>query len=149
MTRRHCCDGERIPRAGVLLALPALMHSGVVDIAREVYDSIGPAFDGLRTTVVALVFLALLRIKRPESLNEHAPLDLGRLLGLVATTPSSHRAMCKSPPSTCFPRTEEPSSPSSRCSRHSVKPASSSALFRYVSESGPPACASFEKRPPR
>jgi transposase len=75
-------DGERVPKAGVLLALPALAHSGVIEIAREVYGSIGPAFYGLRTTMVALVFLALLRIKRPESLKEHAPADLGRLLGL-------------------------------------------------------------------
>jgi transposase len=75
-------DGERVPRAGVLLALPALAQSGVVDIAREVYGSIGPAFYGLRTTIVTLVFLALLRIKRPEALKEHAPPELGRLLGL-------------------------------------------------------------------
>jgi transposase len=75
-------DGERVPRAGVLLALPALAQSGVVDLARAVYGSIGPAFYGLRTTIVALVFLALLRIKRPEALKEHAPPELGRLLGL-------------------------------------------------------------------
>jgi len=75
-------DGAGVPRAGVLLALPAIASSGVVDIAREVYGSIGPAFYGLRTTVVALVFMALLRIKRPEALKEHSPPDLGRLLGL-------------------------------------------------------------------
>jgi transposase len=75
-------DGEHVPRAGVLLALPAIAQTGVVDTAREVYGSIGPAFYGLRTTIVALVFLALLRIKRPEALKEHAPPDLGRLLGL-------------------------------------------------------------------
>ena len=74
--------GERVPRAGVLLALSAIAQSRVVEIAREVYGSIGPAFYGLRTTMVALVFLALLRIKRPEALKEHAPPDLGRLLGL-------------------------------------------------------------------
>jgi lambda repressor-like predicted transcriptional regulator len=74
--------GERVPRVGVLLALPAIAQSGVVDTAREVYGSIGPAFYGLRTTIVTLVFLALLRIKRPEALKEHAPADLGRLLGL-------------------------------------------------------------------
>ena len=74
--------GSRVPGAGVLLALPALAQSGVVDIARDVYGSIGPAFYGLRTTVVALVLLALLRIKRPEALKEHSPEDLGRILGL-------------------------------------------------------------------
>ncbi len=74
--------GSRIPRAGVLLALPSLVHSGVLECARDVYGSIGPAFYGLRTTMVALLLLALLRIKRPEALKEHAPEDLGRLLGL-------------------------------------------------------------------
>ncbi len=51
-------------------------------MAQRVYGSIGPAFYGLRTTVVALLLLALLRIKRPEGLKEHSPVDLGRLLGL-------------------------------------------------------------------
>lgn len=74
--------GSRIPRAGVLLALPSLVHSGVFVCARDIYGSIGPAFYGLRTSVVALLLLALLRIKRPEALKEHAPDDLGRLLGL-------------------------------------------------------------------
>lgn len=74
--------GERVPGAGVLLALPAIGQSGVVEIARDVYGAIGPAFYGLRTTIVTLVFLALLRIQRPEALKEHAPPELGRLLGL-------------------------------------------------------------------
>jgi hypothetical protein len=73
---------SRIPRAGVLLAIPALVASGLVSIAREVYGSIGPAFYGLRTTVVAFVLLALMRINRPETLKEHAPPDLGRIIGL-------------------------------------------------------------------
>jgi transposase len=72
----------RVPRAGVLLALGPLLDSGVLDVAGEIYGSIGPAFYGLRTTLVALLFMALLRIKRPEALKEHAPGDLGRLLGL-------------------------------------------------------------------
>jgi len=74
--------GRRIPRAGVLLAVPALIESGVFSVAEEVYGHIGPAFYGLRTTMLALLLLALLRIKRPEALKEHAPPDLGRLLGL-------------------------------------------------------------------
>jgi hypothetical protein len=54
----------------------------VFDCARDVYGSIGPAFYGLRTSLVAMLLMALLRIKRPEALKEHAPDDLGRLLGL-------------------------------------------------------------------
>jgi len=74
--------GTAIPGAAVLLAIPALVASGVIDCAREVYGSIGPAFFGLRTTIVALVLMALLRIKRPEGLKEHPPATLGRILGL-------------------------------------------------------------------
>jgi prepilin-type processing-associated H-X9-DG protein len=74
--------GSRVPGAGVLLALPALIESGVIEVAREVYGSLAPAFYGLRTTIVALVLMALLRIKRPEGLKEHPPDDLGRVLGL-------------------------------------------------------------------
>lgn len=75
-------DGERVPGAGVLLALPALLDSGVLDVARDIYGSIGPAFYGLRTTLVTLLLMALLRIKRPEALKEHSPPELGRILGL-------------------------------------------------------------------
>jgi len=75
-------SGLRVPRAGVLLALPALLDSGVLACAREIYGSIGPAFYGLRTSIVALLFMALLRIRRPEGLKEHSPGELGRLLGL-------------------------------------------------------------------
>jgi transposase len=74
--------GLSIPRAGVLLAIPALTKTGVFDCAKIVFGDIGPAFYGLRTTVLALLLMALLRIKRPEALKEHAPSDLGRLLGL-------------------------------------------------------------------
>jgi prepilin-type processing-associated H-X9-DG protein len=74
--------GSRVPRAGVLLAVPALLATGVLQCAREIYGSIGPAFYGLRTSIVAFVLLALLRIKRPEALKEHSPQDLGRILGL-------------------------------------------------------------------
>jgi transposase len=72
----------RVPLAGVLFALPSLVGSGVFDKASQVYGSIGPAFYGLRTTLLTLLFMALWRIKRPESLKEHSPRDLGRVIGL-------------------------------------------------------------------
>jgi transposase len=74
--------GERVPGAGVLLAIPALTPSGVFEIAAEVYGSLGSAFYGLRTTILTLLLMALLRIKRPEALKERSPTDLGRVLGL-------------------------------------------------------------------
>jgi prepilin-type processing-associated H-X9-DG protein len=75
-------DGDAVPHAGVLLALPALLATGVLDVAREVWGNIGPAFYGLRTSIVTMLLMALLRIKRPEALKEHSPPELGRVLGL-------------------------------------------------------------------
>ena len=73
---------SHVPHGGVLLALPFLVASGIFATACKTYGSIGPAFYGLRTTLVALLLMALLRIKRPEGLKEHSPKDLGRILGL-------------------------------------------------------------------
>jgi hypothetical protein len=43
---------------------------------------LGPAFFGLRTSLMTMLLMALLRIKRPEALKEHSPGVLGRVLGL-------------------------------------------------------------------
>jgi prepilin-type processing-associated H-X9-DG protein len=71
-----------VPRAGVLLALPVLIASGVFECAQRIYGSLGPAFYGLRTSLLTLLLMALWRIKRPEGLKEYSPTDLGRVLGL-------------------------------------------------------------------
>jgi DNA-binding CsgD family transcriptional regulator len=75
-------SGASIPRAGVLLALPALMATGIFECAQQAYGSLGPAFYGLRTSLLTLMLMALWRIKRPEGLKEYSPQDLGRVLGL-------------------------------------------------------------------
>jgi Transposase DDE domain len=75
-------DHPELPRAGVLLAVPVLQAHGGLEVFTRLYDSLGPAFYGLRTTVLSLILLALLRIKRPENLKEYSPEQLGRLLGL-------------------------------------------------------------------
>jgi len=59
-----------------------LVASGIFRSAATLYGEIGPAFYGLRTTLVTLLFMALWRIKRPEALKEHDPQSLGRVLGL-------------------------------------------------------------------
>jgi len=74
--------GLSIPRAGVLLAIPALVRSGLFRCAQKIYGGIGPAFYGLRTSLLTLLLMALWRIKRPEGLKEYSPEDLGRVLGL-------------------------------------------------------------------
>ncbi|MBI3269598.1 MAG: hypothetical protein HYZ53_11300 [Planctomycetes bacterium] len=73
---------SNVPHAGVLLAIPSLVESGVLSVAAEVYGSLGPAFYGLRTTITVFVLFALLRIKRPEGVKEHAHVELGRIVGL-------------------------------------------------------------------
>lgn len=75
-------DHAELPRAGVLLAIPVLLAHGGLTVFQSLYGSIGPAFYGLRTTVLSLVLLALLRIKRPENVKEYAPTPLGQLVGL-------------------------------------------------------------------
>ena len=75
-------DGLQVPSVGVLLALPFLVHSAVLRIARKLYGEIGPAFYGLRTTLMTLFLMALLRIQRAEQLKERDPAALGRVLGL-------------------------------------------------------------------
>ena len=71
-----------VPRAGVLLALPVLNASGVFECAQKIFGHLGPAFYGLRTSLLTLLLMALWRIKRPEGLKEYSPQELGRVLGL-------------------------------------------------------------------
>ena len=75
-------SASAVPRAGVLLVLPVLIASGVFECAQKIYGSLGPAFYGLRTSLLTLLLMALWRIKRPENLKEYSPQNLGRVLGL-------------------------------------------------------------------
>jgi hypothetical protein len=75
-------NGESIPHVGGLLAIPALVESGIFTTANKIYGSLGASFYGLRTILLTLLLMALLRIKRPEGLKECSAIDLGRLLGL-------------------------------------------------------------------
>ena len=54
-------EGCSVPGVGVLLALPGLVESGLLRISRKLYGDIGPAFYGLRTTLLTLLFMALHR----------------------------------------------------------------------------------------
>ena len=75
-------EGSSVPGIGVLCTLPWLVESGLFRISRKLYGEIGPAFYGLRTTLLTILLMALLRIKRPEHLKERDPAAFGRLLGL-------------------------------------------------------------------
>jgi hypothetical protein len=79
-------DGTRIPGAGVLLAIPAIVESGVIAAAREVYGDIGPAFYGLRTTILFLVLMGLLRITVRRKLSRLALWGRAVAFGRALTT---------------------------------------------------------------
>ncbi|MHB2024457.1 MAG: putative transposase [Mycobacteriales bacterium] len=75
-------EGAHLPLAGLLLVLPALASTGLLEAARGVYAKLRGGFYGLSATLLTLVFLALLREPRAEGATRIRPADLGRVLGL-------------------------------------------------------------------
>jgi len=73
---------EGVCHAGVLLALPALLSLGLLQVGERVYQPLRNGFYGLRSMLLVLAVMALLRIRSPERLQYEAPGELGRLLGL-------------------------------------------------------------------
>ena len=74
--------GARYPLAGLLLALPALEATGLLDCARQVYGRLRNGYYGLAATLLTLVFLALAGEPRAEGATRVPPGALGRVLGL-------------------------------------------------------------------
>jgi len=74
--------GARYPLAGLLLALPPLQDTGLLEAAREVYGQLKNGFYGLAATLLTLVFLALAGEPRAEGATRVPPGALGRVLGL-------------------------------------------------------------------
>ena len=74
--------GARYPLAGLLLVLPALAGTGLLECARATYGRMRNGFYGLEVMLVVLVFLALLREPRAEGATRVPPAALGRVLGL-------------------------------------------------------------------
>lgn len=75
-------QGSHLPLVGLLLALPALEATGLLQVAEQTYGRMRHGFYGLRVTLLTGVFLALLREPRAEGATRVPPADLGRLLGL-------------------------------------------------------------------
>ena len=73
MRLRSLVRPATMPRAGVLLALPAWLPAAFSSVPKTIYGSLGPAFYGLRTSLLTLLLMALWRIKRPEGLKEYSP----------------------------------------------------------------------------
>lgn len=71
-----------VANAGALMALPAMLELGLLDVGENVYGSLNNGFYGLRSTLLCMTFMALLRIRNPERMQFEAPGELGTLLGL-------------------------------------------------------------------
>lgn len=70
-----------VPKGGVLLALPALLTSGLLH-QTDKYFRLPKGFYGLKTIFLLLAFMALARLKSIEALRYHAPGEWGDLLGM-------------------------------------------------------------------
>jgi len=75
-------EGAQLPQVGLLLALPALEMTGLLEAANDTFGAMRKGFYGLRVTLLMAVFMALLRQPRAEAATRMPPADLGRLLGL-------------------------------------------------------------------
>lgn len=73
---------ESVAKAGVLVALPALLGQGLVEVGQQVYGGLKNGYYGLTSMLLTFGFMALLRIKSTEGLAGHAPGEFGRVLGL-------------------------------------------------------------------
>ena len=73
---------EAVRYGGAWLALPALLTLGVLEAGEQTYGALKKAFYGLRSTLLILAFMALLRLRTPEQRQGHPPGELGMLLGL-------------------------------------------------------------------
>lgn len=76
------CEGAGLPLAGALVVLPALVATGLIEVAQETYGRARASFYGLRSLFLSVVFAALLGEPRAEGLTRLDPIDIGRLLGL-------------------------------------------------------------------
>ena len=73
-----------VARGGVLLALPALLVSGLLRHAGD-HFRLPKGFYGLKTIMLLLAFMALARLRSVEALRYYAPGEWGKLLGLDRT----------------------------------------------------------------
>ena len=72
----------RAPLAGLLLALPALAATGLLDSRTSVYGELPSGFYSMDTMLCEGVFRALLGETRAEAAARVDPVALGRVLGL-------------------------------------------------------------------
>lgn len=72
----------RAPLAGLLLGLPGVAASGLLDCAAKVYGGLPQGFYGLKTVLLEAVFRTLAGEPRAEGATRIDPVALGRVLGM-------------------------------------------------------------------
>ena len=100
----------RAPLAGLLLALPALAATGLIEDAHASYGALPNGFYSLDTMLCESVFRALLGQARAEGAARIDPPALGRVLGLDRA-PEVRRSAARSG---CSPRPAGPATGSPR-----------------------------------
>lgn len=75
-------SGAGLPLAGVLVILPALCATGVVEIFEKTYGKARAAFYSAHSLLLAFVFASALGAGRAERAGRIDPASMGRLLGL-------------------------------------------------------------------
>lgn len=88
-----------VPRGGVLLAVPALLATGLLRHTPEIYQ-LPQGFYGIESVFLLLALMALARIRSIEQLRYVAPGEWGKLLGLdripeVRTLRAKLALLCK------------------------------------------------------
>ena len=73
----YFAPNKHLEYAGIFMAFVVLAQGSFLSLGVNIFKHIGPAFYGLRTTLLSFITLALLRIKRPEHLLEKNPEKLG------------------------------------------------------------------------
>jgi transposase-like protein len=73
---------EAVRYGGAMLAVPALLMQGLLEVGEQTYGTLKNGFYGLRSILLVLALMALLRIRTSEQLQGHPPGELGILLGL-------------------------------------------------------------------
>lgn len=79
---RPCfAPAARVPLAGLLLAIPALVATGLIEVAHKIYGA-RRGFYGLASMLIEQVMRGLVGEPRAEGATRIHPADLGRVLGL-------------------------------------------------------------------
>ena len=73
---------QSVAKAGVLVALPALLSQGLLEVGQNIYAKLNNGYYGLTTMLLTFGLMALVRVKSAEGLTHYAPGEFGLVLGL-------------------------------------------------------------------